>query len=75
MINGHVRGEFLDNQKYWVIFECAQALKVPIYLHPTIPHPAVFKALSMAMANSPRRRGGSPLIGNSYKVGTRSALR
>jgi uncharacterized protein len=20
MINGHVRGEFLDNQKYWVIF-------------------------------------------------------
>jgi predicted TIM-barrel fold metal-dependent hydrolase len=44
MINGHVRGEFLDNPKYWVIFECAQALKVPIYLHPTIPHPDVFKA-------------------------------
>jgi hypothetical protein len=44
MINGHVRGEFLDNQKYWVIFECAQALKVPIYLHPTIPHPDVLKA-------------------------------
>jgi predicted TIM-barrel fold metal-dependent hydrolase len=44
MINGHVRGEFLDNQKYWVIFECAQALNVPIYLHPTIPHPDVLKA-------------------------------
>jgi predicted TIM-barrel fold metal-dependent hydrolase len=41
MINGHVRGEFLDNQKYWAIFECAQALNVPIYLHPTIPHPDV----------------------------------
>ncbi len=44
MINGHVRGEFLDNQKYWAIFECAQALNVPIYLHPTIPHPDVLKA-------------------------------
>ena len=44
LINGHVRGEFLDDRKYWVIFECAQALNVPIYLHPTIPHPAVLKA-------------------------------
>jgi predicted TIM-barrel fold metal-dependent hydrolase len=44
MINGHVRGEFLDNRKYWPIFECAQALNVPIYLHPTIPHPDVLKA-------------------------------
>jgi predicted TIM-barrel fold metal-dependent hydrolase len=44
MINGHVRGEFLDNHKYWGIFECAQALNVPIYLHPTIPHPDVLKA-------------------------------
>jgi len=44
VINGHVRGEFLDNRKYWVIFECAQSLNVPIYLHPTIPHPAVLKA-------------------------------
>jgi predicted TIM-barrel fold metal-dependent hydrolase len=44
LINGHVRGEFLDNRKYWVIFECAQALNVPIYLHPTVPHPDVLKA-------------------------------
>jgi predicted TIM-barrel fold metal-dependent hydrolase len=21
MVNGHVRGEFLDNRKYWPIFE------------------------------------------------------
>jgi predicted TIM-barrel fold metal-dependent hydrolase len=44
LINGHVRGEFLDNKKYWGIFECAQALNVPIYLHPTVPHPDVLKA-------------------------------
>jgi predicted TIM-barrel fold metal-dependent hydrolase len=44
MIHGHTRGSFLDEEKYWVIFERAQALQVPIYLHPTLPHPAVVKA-------------------------------
>jgi predicted TIM-barrel fold metal-dependent hydrolase len=44
MINGHTGGEFLDDKKYWVIFEAAQALRAPIYLHPRDPHPAVMKA-------------------------------
>lgn len=34
LINSHVNGEFLDNQKYWVIFAKAQELDVPVYLHP-----------------------------------------
>jgi predicted TIM-barrel fold metal-dependent hydrolase len=38
MINGHTRGSFLDDAKYWGLFECAQAHDVPIYLHPAIPH-------------------------------------
>src|SRR5260221_8763592 len=38
MIHGHTRGSFLDDKKYWVIFERAQALDVPLYLHPTLPH-------------------------------------
>jgi len=44
MIHGHTRGSFLDEKKYWVIFERAQALGVPIYLHPALPHPDVVKA-------------------------------
>lgn len=44
MVNGHTGGEFLDDKKYWTIFEAAQALGVPIYLHPRDPHPAVMKA-------------------------------
>ena len=36
MIHGHTQGSFLDDRKYWVIFEAAQALDVPIYLHPTL---------------------------------------
>jgi predicted TIM-barrel fold metal-dependent hydrolase len=44
MIHGHTHGSFLDERKYWVIFEAAHALDVPIYLHPTLPHPDAVKA-------------------------------
>jgi predicted TIM-barrel fold metal-dependent hydrolase len=44
MIHGHTQGSFLDEKKYWAIFECAEALDVPIYLHPTLPHPDAVKA-------------------------------
>src|SRR5712691_3426615 len=44
MIHGHTRGSFLDEKKYWVMFERAQALGVPLYLHPTLPHPDALKA-------------------------------
>jgi predicted TIM-barrel fold metal-dependent hydrolase len=44
MIHGHQQGSFLDDRKYWVIFERAQALGVPIYLHPALPHPDAVKA-------------------------------
>jgi 2,3-dihydroxybenzoate decarboxylase len=44
MIHGHTMGEFLDHKKYWAIFEAAEALDVPIYLHPTAPHPDAYKA-------------------------------
>lgn len=40
MINGHTNGEFLDDKKYWPIFEAAQSLDVPVYLHPREPHPS-----------------------------------
>ena len=44
MIHGHQQGSFLDARKYWPIFERAEALDVPIYLHPTVPHPDAMKA-------------------------------
>jgi predicted TIM-barrel fold metal-dependent hydrolase len=44
MIHGHTQGSFLDEKKYWVIFEIAEKLGVPIYLHPTLPHPDAVKA-------------------------------
>ena len=44
MIHGHQRGEFLDAKKYWPIWERAEALGVPVYLHPALPHPDALKA-------------------------------
>lgn len=44
MINGHHEGEFLDNKKFWPIFEASEALGVPIYLHPRNPASAAMKA-------------------------------
>ena len=44
MIHGLTNGEFLDAQKFWPIFARAEALDVPIYLHPALPHPAVTAA-------------------------------
>jgi 2,3-dihydroxybenzoate decarboxylase len=34
IINSHTQGEYLDDPKFWPIFEAAQALATPIYLHP-----------------------------------------
>jgi hypothetical protein len=43
-INGHNRGRYLDDAFYWPILERAQALNVPIYLHPTLPPKPVMEA-------------------------------
>jgi len=43
VINGHIRGEYLDDRKYWVILERAQGLGVPLYLHPKMPGPEMIK--------------------------------
>jgi 5-carboxyvanillate decarboxylase len=37
IINSHTQGAYLDDQKFWAIFEAAEALEVPVYLHPTTP--------------------------------------
>jgi len=42
MIHGLTGGaQFIDDERFWPIFERAQALDVPIYLHPAIPHPTI----------------------------------
>ena len=44
MIHGLTNGKFCDTQEYWPIYARAEALGVPIYLHPGYPHPDVVEA-------------------------------
>lgn len=58
MINSHTRGSFLDDQKYWPIFERAQALDVPIYLHPSQPHQMLMDSYFAGFADLARPAWG-----------------
>jgi predicted TIM-barrel fold metal-dependent hydrolase len=44
MVHGLTNGLFFDDKRFWPVFERAQALNVPLYMHPAIPHPAVIEA-------------------------------
>src|SRR5216684_3287180 len=41
MVNGLTGGLFHDDERFWPIYERAQALDVPIYIHPALPQQAV----------------------------------
>src|SRR6201996_7201311 len=44
LINGTISGRYLDDKFFWPVFESAETLSVPIYLHPTVPPQPVFDA-------------------------------
>lgn len=44
MIHGLTHRQFIDDRRFWPIFERAEALGVPIYLHPAYPNPVVADA-------------------------------
>jgi 5-carboxyvanillate decarboxylase len=43
-IHSQTKDEYLDNPKFWPIFEAAEALDVPIYIHARIPSRQMVKA-------------------------------
>jgi 2,3-dihydroxybenzoate decarboxylase len=44
MVHGLTNGVFFDDKRFWPICERAQALDVPLYLHPAPPHKSVVEA-------------------------------
>lgn len=44
MVHGLSNGHFLDERRFWPIFERAAALEVPVYLHPANPDERVTEA-------------------------------
>jgi 2,3-dihydroxybenzoate decarboxylase len=43
VLQSHARNEYLDNKKYWPLFEQAETLDVPIYLHPIAPSTSILE--------------------------------
>ncbi|KAA2313907.1 amidohydrolase [Pseudooceanicola sediminis] len=43
ILNSHTLGTYLDDERYWGLFEAAEALDVPIYLHPNTPPPQMIE--------------------------------
>jgi predicted TIM-barrel fold metal-dependent hydrolase len=69
LVNGLTGGAFLDEKRFWCIFERAQALDVPIYIHPGIPHSGVTQAYY-----SDYRRGDFPVLGVAWGFTAETAL-
>jgi hypothetical protein len=44
MVMGTTQGNFIDDKKYWPVFERATKLDVPVYIHPSPVKPAVVEA-------------------------------
>ncbi len=44
VINGHLRGRYLDDRFFWPVLARAEALRLPVYLHPTPSPQAVVEA-------------------------------
>jgi len=45
ILNSHTLGEYLDDSKFWDIFAAAEALDVPLYLHPNSPSAGLIQPL------------------------------
>ena len=64
-LNSHAKGEYLDDEKFWPIFEAAESLDVPIYLHPTWPAPSIIEGFG---------EYGFPLAGPPFGFGVETSL-
>jgi 2,3-dihydroxybenzoate decarboxylase len=57
MIMGTTKGQFVDDKKFWPVFERASKLDVPVYIHPSPVKPALaeafFKDHGAALIGSP----------------------
>jgi len=63
LISGLPNSEYLDAQKYWVLWESSAALGVPIYIHPADPAPDIMKMYD----------GRPELLGNTWAWGVETA--
>ena len=45
ILNSHMQGRYLDDREFWPVLEAAEALGVPVYLHPNTPPDSMIEPL------------------------------
>ncbi len=63
MVGGRANGEWLDDDRFQVLWECSAALAAPIYIHPADPSPEIMKMYD----------GCPVLLGNTWAWGVETA--
>jgi 2,3-dihydroxybenzoate decarboxylase len=53
LINSYTKGEYLDDKKFWPIFEVAENMNAAIYLHPRKPSPQMYQPFSQYSMDGP----------------------
>ena len=69
LINGRTRERFLDDEFFWPMFEAAEALDAPIYLHPMPPPQAVYDAYYAGFGDAVGFMLGAPAWGWHIEIG------
>ncbi|MBV9680241.1 MAG: amidohydrolase, partial [Solirubrobacterales bacterium] len=69
LINGRTLERFLDDEFFWPMFESAEALGVPIYLHPMPPPQAVYDAYYAGFGDAVGFMLGAPAWGWHVETG------
>lgn len=69
MIHGHSEGRFLDDSFYWPMLEAAEALDVPVYLHPTYAPKAVMDAYYSGLPGPFGMMLATGIMGWHYETG------
>jgi predicted TIM-barrel fold metal-dependent hydrolase len=69
LVNGRTLERFLDDEFFWPIFESAEALGVPIYLHPMPPPKAVYDAYYSGFGDAVGFMLGAPAWGWHVETG------
>ena len=69
MLHGRTRDRNLSDQEFWPIFEAAEALQVPLYLHPQSPQQGVVQAYYSGLNDEMTSLFARAGIGWHYETG------
>ena len=72
MIYGHTNGRFLDDQFFWPMLEAAEALEVPLYLHPSYAPKPVMEAYYSGLPGHFGTMLSTGMMGWHYEVAMHS---